>query len=239
MRMIFTVLSLLSAVFVPAISFGDGMSPSSTMSSGGMEIEKTPLLEKATPRELPKAESKGPSPLPVPQQVSTQAAYFYPGVIAYRNGTWIGGDNLLNLSRNIGLYISIIKSPTDPLEIDEEQLLRDAKKIFAQADIDPIILQAPGQAPLPFFQVQVLLYPVERGYAASCEGRLFESVNMHRMMLDETGVVYQAITWQKSSLIVSPKEKIVERLKVDIEDIVQSFADRYVTFEKIKNTMKK
>lgn len=214
-------------------------SGTSGTTTGSSTMQHTPLLEKATPKQQPHTTASPTAPVvATPQSAPLEATYFYPGIIAYRNGTWVGGDNLLNLPKNIGLYINIIKPSSDTLEINEEQFLRDAQRIFEKANIAPRIMATSGQPPLPFFQVQVLLYPVERGYAASCEGRLFESVNMQRVILEQSGMAYQAVTWQKSSLIVSPKEKILDQLKVDIEDIVQSFADRYVTFENIKNNLK-
>lgn len=209
----------------------------SSMSGGSATIEKMQPLEKATTRELPKVEP-GPVQKAAPKPlVMGEASYFYPGTIVLRNGSWVGGDNLLNLPKEIGLYVNIIKPEKDNLSIEEEALLQDLKKIFAKANIVPKTEVVAGQPPLPFFQVQILLYPIDRGYAAACEGRLFESVELKRFMLEPSGMAYQAVTWQKSSLVVSPSSQIKDQLKKDVEDIVQSFADRYQAFENIKREL--
>lgn len=215
----------------------DGMSGSSS-SYGTPTIEKMEPLEKATPRVLPKATPPPPVYVPPAQSVQ-EAVYFYPGTIVNRSGVWEGGDNLLNLPKNIGLYVNIVKPGKDPLVIDEAKLKYEATKLFTKFNINPQVLVQPGQPPLPFLQILILLYPIsDRGYAASCEGRLFESVNLQRFILEPTGMAFQAITWQKSSLIITPRENLYDQLQNNIEDIIQAFGERYQAFQNIKKDLK-
>ncbi|MFI5343601.1 MAG: hypothetical protein ACHQUC_05200 [Chlamydiales bacterium] len=193
-------------------------------------------MEKPTPVTPPPA-PKMPPPIELPKPVRVQANYFYPGIVVNRNGKWDGGDDLLNLTNNIGFYLSVIKPDNDPLVMNEEKLKSIGENLFKKVNISPLIMATSGQAPLPFFQVQILIYPIGReGYVASCEGRLFESVNMQRIVLDSTGMAYQAVTWQKSNLLISPTNKIQEQIQQSVEDIVQAFTERYQAFENIKKS---
>lgn len=195
---------------------------------------KSSQLEPLKPRENnPPAKTAPVPPVSLPAAPTAQsAAYFFPGLVVFRQGMWQGGDNLLNLSSDIGLYIMISKPENDSLSVDEIQLKMVAESIFQKAGIRPTILVAPGQAPLPFFQFQILIYPIKEGYVASCEGRLFESVTLKRIELDSTDMAFQAVTWQKSTLIVSPTNKFQAQLQLNVEDIANSFITVYQAFQK-------
>jgi len=199
-----------------------------------MQIEplkaREPLSRPSTPSKPTQAVTL-PVNIPAPR-VTANAFYFYPGLIVNRQGSWRGGDNLLNLSSNIGIYFTISKPESTLLEIDQQQLKAACESIFQQAGINPKILVAPDQPPLPFFEFQILIYPIKEGYVASCEGRLFESVGLKRIELDSTNMAFQAVTWQKSTLIVSPTDKIHAQIKLNVENIAQTFAGVYQAFER-------
>lgn len=212
------------------------MGSSSTMSSSSPQLQTMPPLEKPTPVKPPEQKAPPPTIAP-PVKEMQQATYFYPGIVVNRGGAWEGGDDLLNLTNNIGFYLSIIKPDNDPLKIDEAQLKKMAENLFQSVGISPKILVAGGQAPLPFFQVQILLYPIgHEGYVACCEGRLFESVSLKRIFLDASGMAFQAVTWQKSSLIISPNSQITQQIQQHVNDIVKAFTERYQSFANIKRT---
>ncbi len=215
------------------------MGGNSTMGSGSSKMETMKPLERPTPGIQPK-----PAPLPqIPAPASPivqYAGYFYPGILVNRNGNWEGGDDLLNLTNNIGFYLTIIKPENDSLAIPEDKIKQTAETILKNAGIAPKTLTKPGQAPLPYFQVQILLYPIgKEGYVACCEGRLFESVSLQRITLDAKDMAYQAITWQKSSLIISPNSKINEQIQQHVEDIAKAFAERVQTFNDLKKELMK
>lgn len=216
-----------------------GLPTSSSMTSSSNSMQPLPPLEKPTPVVQPPAKNI-PPPIALPKPVRAQASYFYPGIIVSSKGTWDGGDDLLNLTNNIGFYISVIKPDNDPLAINQEMLKSIGENLFKKVNISPVIMTAPGMPPLPFFQIQILIYPIGReGYVACCEGRLFESVNIQRVVLDLSGMAYQAVTWQKSNLIISPNHNIHEQIQQHVEDIVQAFTERYQTFESLKKSATK
>lgn len=219
---------------LPTSSLPTSSLSSSTSSSSSMQ-PLTPL-QKPTPV-APAPAQKPPPSVVLPPSVPMQANYFYPGIVVNRNGKWEGGDDLLNLTQHIGFYLSVIKPEHDSLVINQEMLKSIGENLFKKVNISPVILAPSGQPPLPFFQVQILIYPIAKeGYVACCEGRLFEAVNMQRIILDPTGMAFQAVTWQKSNLFISPNNKVQEQIQKNLEDIVQAFTDRYQAFENIKKS---
>ncbi len=188
---------------------------------------REPLNSKVNPQTVPK-----PS-LPVaPTPTLNFASYFFPGLLLKKEGVWQGGDNLFNLSSNLGVYIKISKPENSPLSIDEEALKQTCMQAFEKGRINPNILnERAGMAPLPFFQFQILVYPIQDGYAASCEGKLFEQVFLKRIELD-ANMAFQAITWQRSTLIVSPAEKFNEQLNLSVKNISEAFVEVYEVFFK-------
>lgn len=205
---------------------------SSTMGTGSSKIGTMQPLEKPTPRSQPKS-SPLPEMPPSPQlkPIAQQIEYFYPGILVNKNGVWQGGDDLLNLSGDIGFYLSIIKPEQDSLIVNEAKLKQASETFLKNAGITAKTLTLPGQAPLPYFQIQILLYPIgKEGYVACCEGRLFESVSLKRITMDAKNMAFQAVTWQKSSLMISPSRQINEQIQQHVEDIVKAFAERFQSF---------
>ncbi len=174
---------------------------------------------------------------PSPQLVAEVASYLHPGVLFFQNGAWEGGDHLLNLTNNIGVYVTIVKPEGDPFPLTEEQLKKIVDDQFKAVKINPVTLAVQGEPPLPAFQIQILAYPIEKGYVVACEGRLFESVTLKRVILD-AGLAFQAITWEKKSLQVGPTDKIGEQIIGCVGDIAQSFAERFDAYEKRKRDLK-
>lgn len=233
-------ISFLTIVFISLnnLVFSQGMGTSSSMGSGSAQMTPMKPLERPPMGTKPKVAPEPPPPIQPPSvspPVLQNANYFYPGIVVNRSGSWEGGDDLLNLTNNIGFYLSIIKPDNDPLAIPEDKLKQAAEVILQRAGITTKILVSSGQAPLPFFQVQILLYPIGReGYVACCEGRLFESVTLQRIALDTRSMAFQAITWQKSSLIISPNSRINEQIQQHVEDIANAFAERVQAFDRLK-----
>ena len=206
---------------------------SSTNGSGTIQgIEPFEPLKKNPPP----ATSKQTLPPPVtpPKLIAEQATYLHPGILVNLRGKWEGSDHLLNINNNIGVYISIIKPEGENLNVTEGDLKKEVESIFTLAGIKPQTLVAPGKPPLPAFEIQVFVYPIDKGYVAYCSGRLFESVSVDRFKMD-SNMAFQAITWEKEHLIVSPKDQFVDQLTRTIQDIGKTFGERFQVYERIKN----
>jgi hypothetical protein len=213
--------------FTPS-KMGSSTQPSSQI-QGGMKpldtsVQKSTLT---TP-----SQTSLPALVKPPPQVPQHAKYLHPGILVYLNGEWQGSDHLLNLLSNIGVYVTILKPQDETLNITQEQLQNEVVKIFEKANIKPLTLAAEGKPPLPAFEIEIFLYPIEKGYAACCAGRLFESVFLDRFKMD-SNMAFQAITWEKQSLIVGPKSTFAEQLTKNIQEIAAAFTERFQAYEKI------
>jgi hypothetical protein len=215
---------------LPQAKMSSSTQPSSTIK--GME-HMEPIKQQPTP---PPSQTTLPPPLQTPVSVVQQAHYLHPGILVFLNGGWEGSDHLLNLTNNIGVYVTILKPESEALEVTDLQIQKEVEAIFANANIKPQTLAPQGKPPLPAFQIEIFVYPIERGYAASCQGRLFESVILERFKMDPN-MAFQAITWEKQHLIVSPKEQFAEQLVKTVQDIVTTFIERFQAYEKMKKSL--
>ena len=185
-----------------------------------------------TPKKKERKESL-PTPVAAPRMVKEHAAYLHPGILVNLGGRWEGSDHLLNISSNIGVYVTIVKPEGAVLGVTEAQIQKEVEAIFTQSHIKPQNLVAAGKPALPAFQVEIFVYPIEKGYVAYCGGTLFESVVLDRFKMD-SNMAFQAITWEKQNLIVSPEEQFVEQLTKTVQDIASTFTERYEAYERIK-----
>ncbi|MBA3721655.1 MAG: hypothetical protein H0W88_04565 [Parachlamydiaceae bacterium] len=216
--------SMGSSTVTPATSIQSQPLPSLTQ-PGAQNAQKTSTPQ--APIDLGKRASLARTPVP------QTASYFHPGALVYNGGRWEGNDNLLNLSSNIGVYVEILKSPQDPIQISQEQLQQEVIEIFNKSNIHPAAMVIGNHPALPVFQIKLFVYPLEKGYAAYCEGRLFESVNPIRFNLDQ-GMAFQAITWQRQSLFIEPKDKIVAVIQQQVGRMAQGFADLFRAYQSRK-----
>ena len=166
-------------------------------------------------------------------KINQSATYLHPGILVLTNGKWEGSDHLLNLTNQIGVSISIVKPEDEIIDVTQEQLQKQIEAIFNQRHIKPQILTASGQPPLPVFEMEIFIYPIDKGYAACCEGRLFESVKLDRFKMD-SNMAFQAITWEKQTLLVGPKTTFTEQLIQNVHAIATAFVERYQNYERIK-----
>lgn len=204
-------------------------------------VKPSSQIEEMKPFERAPAKPSAPSttPLPPPPKpqaaVPQQASYLNPGILVERGGKWEGGDHLLNLSPHIGVYVTIVKAKTETQIISEEKIKQEVEAIFQEASIQPITLAFPGKPPLPAFQIEILLYPFEKGYAASCAGRLFESVTLDRFKLDPH-MAFQAVTWEKQSLIVGPASLFDQQILKQVREIARNFTERFQAYERMRSS---
>lgn len=174
-----------------------------------------------------------PAPITPPTLLPQRSEYLHPGILVFLNGRWEGSDHLLNITNNIGVYVSIIKPENEAIDVNETQIQKEIESIFAEASIRPQTLAAGGKPPLPAFEIEIFIYPIERGYVACCQGRLFESVTLERFKMDPN-MAFQAITWEKQNLIVSPKAQFAEQLTKTVQEIANAFTERFLVYERFK-----
>lgn len=159
--------------------------------------------------------------------------YTFPGITAQKDGKWVGSDHLLNLSDSILVDVELNKPDSIKIDISAEKIKETVSKLFKDAGIDPAGKSDPGKPPLPFFQIVVIIYNIPEGYAFSVDGRLFEEVHISRAKLTD-GVFMQAITWNTDSIHVASTQKLADELNKSVEDVAQSFIDRYKFFKDLK-----
>lgn len=168
---------------------------------------------------------------------STGGPYMLPGITAFKKGQWVGSDNLYNITNNIGVSVEIIKPLGRPIPIDSNTIRNRIAGMFDRAGIIPIAEGKGVKAPLPFFHILIMIYPVEKGYVASINGRLFEPVALARINLDKN-ITWQAITWEKQDLIIASADLLNEQLFKSIDEITNNFIERFKFFENIKSQSK-
>ncbi len=181
----------------------------------------------------PKTEADVPiAPENVSSDLSPDSHFFpHPGVIFEKNGRWMGDEHLYNLTNNIHVYVEVEKTKGLDVNIDKKKIKDTVAFAFKQSILIPInVVQNP---PLPFFDVVVLIAPIDKGYAFYCTGRLFEAVTLSRVDFDKN-VQFQAVTWEKQSLLIVPKDKLMDEILAAVKDIANSFVERYRYFEEIK-----
>lgn len=214
--------------------FADSVTPAQMSSSAktSSQLEGPKFLEKSQPG-VTTPKSVLPAPVKPTPEIPQHAEYLHPGILVNLNGKWEGSDHLLNLSSNIGVYVHIIKPEEEALDVSEKALQQEVESMFGNANIKPLTMAAIGKPPLPAFEIEIFVYPIERGYAAFLDGRLFESVILERFKMDPN-MAFQAITWEKQTLIVSPKDKFAEQLTRTVQEISEAFVVRFQAYEQLK-----
>jgi len=176
---------------------------------------------------------------PLSAQMSEEGRFYpNPGIVAQRGGAWVGSDHLYNLTNKIDIHVEIFKPENVDLPLTEEMIRSRVADIFKKGGITPIAEEVAGDPPLPFFHVLIMIYPIDKGYVAYCEGRLFEKVRLERIRLDDLTVL-QGITWESQNLIVSPTNMIGEQISNSIDEIADTFVERYRFYEEIRRKIQK
>lgn len=197
-----------------------------------------------TPGSTPEVKPPPPSPPPQPQPPppprpkpafvpASMPDQDHPGILIFKNGVWQETDYLFNLSSQIGIAIDILQPPNAKTALSQEKLRKIVEAAFGKAAISTEVLVLDNEPALPFFHIQIILYPVEKGFTAICEGRLFESVTVKRVILDR-GTFLQAITWEKQTLLVAPSETFVAQVEKAVGEIADAFVDLFRTYQGLK-----
>lgn len=167
--------------------------------------------------------------------------YTHPGIVLQRDNGWAGSDHLLNITSHINIVTEILKPEGEKLPFSEASIQARVEEAFKKQDIgqgqgsasDNVESETPG---IPFFNILIAVYPIEKGYAAIIDGRLMESVDPLRVKL-EKGTFFQAVTWEKKTLVVAPKDEFKDIVDSKVDEIVNTFIERYQFFDKLKNKM--
>ncbi len=181
----------------------------------------------------------GVSPLHAAEEAQQHPAYYpNPGIVASRGGKWVGSDHLYNLTNKIEVYAEIFKPQNVTLPVTENSIRSRVEAVFKKGKIEPKAEVRGGKPPLPFFHVLLMVYPIEKGFVILCEGRLFEEVHMDRVILDEQTVM-QAITWESENLIIASSAEIEEQINKSVDEVANTFVDRFLFYANIKSQIKK
>lgn len=159
--------------------------------------------------------------------------YTHPGIVINQGGRFVGSDHLLNLSKHIDIASEILK-PADteiPLTI---QMIDDY--IYDKFIKKGLESTRGSASTIPFFNLLLVIYPVEQGFVALVDGRLVESVDPKRVKLDRD-TQFQAITWEKKVLLVTPKDDFKSSIFKTIDDILNTFFERYDYFDRLRQKM--
>ena len=156
-----------------------------------------------------------------------------PGLVSYKGGKWVGNEYLLGLSEGIRIVVEIIKPERVNLGITSERLRARAEMKVREVGVDPLPKSSPRVSVLPFLHILVLIYPVEEGYAASCNVRLFENVELPRVSMKQAAL-WQAITWEQQTLLVFPEKVVGKRIEQSVTDILEAFTKRYAFYLRLQ-----
>lgn len=168
----------------------------------------------------------------------TSPPFALPGVVGLKDNQWIGSDNLMNLSQNIEVFVEIAKPEGKNIPITEESLKDLVSGILSEGGINPHVESSEQNPPLPLYHVLILINSIPNGFVAYCSSRLFEEVQMKRVILSE-GTTFQAITWEKQDLLIAAEQDLPKHLQDSIKDMATEFKTRFQYFQNLKEQMKK
>lgn len=207
-----------------------GYAPSSP-SSVSKKPTSTPFPKPPPQQEINLPRPRIPPP-PVPAREEI-IPFTLPGIVGLKDGQWVGSDNLYNLRPDISIYVEIVKQEDQHFDLSEDQIRARIQDVFSRANIAPRALIMPGEPALPLFHVLLMFSSVDQCLTASCTCRLFEQVTLKRVIQEE-GITFQAITWEKQNLISASKKDFYQLLDKTIDDIAQSFVDRFQYFQNLR-----
>lgn len=216
----------------PGSSPSVGAPPSSSKSSSSSTKPSTSTSSGTTSPSQPLIKKFEKNPIKAPEGGAT--LYTSPGVIAVKEGGWVGSDNLYNLSDKIGISIEILKPASLVLTVTDEGLKNLVAEALRKVGIQPIMNPEQTSDPLPFFHLLVMLYPHENTLAIFCEGRLFENIKLDRVVMEKTAEL-QGITWEKQSLVIVPLFDASAQVGKAMINLTNAFTERYTYFEHVKS----
>lgn len=164
------------------------------------------------------------------KSVDQAQAYTRPGIVAFQGGEWVGSDHLYNLGEKLALVVETV-SPANLTFTDSDLRQIMAKKLIA-SNFD-IVPTDPGVSvnPPPFLHALIMVYPLGKQLVAYCGLRLFEPVELLRVKLSKE-VAFQAITWERQTVIESNEDAFGPELKRALDDLLNTFIEQWKHFER-------
>jgi len=168
------------------------------------------------------------------KELASSQIYASPGIASLQGGQWVGRDHLFNLSSEIGVYLQIVQ-PSQPLAINEMAIKEKIVAVLQKGGVQPRTdLLGENNTPLPFLHFIVVLNSQDKDILiAFCACRLFEAIHLDRIRLD-TGVAWQAITWEQQELLVIPPAEVQDSLTKELSEFASFFADRFAFYQLLK-----
>lgn len=216
----------LAAAYLCLLCMSLGAMPPPIQQPGNQNLPTPPK-----PSTLPKTPLPPKQPSPITQTPTQtpktgaplESVFSSPGIAALQGGQWVGRENLFNLSPDIGVFFEILSASSDKILISKQPLHDKVDHLLKGAGLTPHPIFG-GQAPLPFYHILIMLHPIEKGYVAYCGCRLIESVQIKRVLL-QPDIQFQAITWERQEMIVSPIDQLQDQVEKAIDAMTAAFAD--------------
>lgn len=157
--------------------------------------------------------------------------YTRPGIVTLQGGSWEGSDHLLNLKGPVNVVVEILKPQNVEVPLSADEIESRITTEFKKVDLTSgnYAVETPG---IPFFNILIVAYPVEKGYVASVDARLIEVIEPFRVRIDPS-TFFQAVTWEKKSLLVAPTEEFSKTVDKTIDDLVKTFIERVSYFKEM------
>lgn len=184
-----------------------------------------PPTPTAPPPVIPALKAR-PKPIVPYENQPRENLYSFPGVVAWRDGQWIGKENLYNIPKEIGVDVEIIKPEGFNIPLTEGAIKAEIMSVLQRGGIIPSSIFHVGTSPLPFIHILLMVQPIEKGYVALCAFRFFEETRLGRINLEKT-LAWQVITWEKQEVLVAPPESLQAQVLKILSDIGVAFIDRF------------
>ncbi len=159
--------------------------------------------------------------------------YTFPGFVFQRDNDWVGSDYLYNLQNDIGLSVELLTPENEQLSINAQKLTDIVANAFRNNKLNVRVNPSPGPGALPFFYVQIMVFPTDQGNVALVTGSLFEPITLNRISTQKDAVL-QAITWEKKTMFMSTPDNFEADLTKTVSDIANIFGERWRLFESMK-----
>lgn len=221
-----TNLCFLLGVFTFGENLEAAASASTSPSSSSTKKSSTPPPAPAPARGrvvIPHA-AKGPT------SKAPAKLFVFPGVIQWEDDEWKGSDNFVNLSQETRVQANVLMPEKLKLAVNPASMEKIAWELLSKAKFLTMEEELSAKPPLPFLRLNVMIYPVQSGFAGVVNVALFEEVKLDRVQLDKD-YVFQAITWEQSQLIVAPEKDFLKELEETVKNIISDFIKRASAYQ--------
>lgn len=130
--------------------------------------------------------------------------------------------------------VEVVHLPGTAPTLDQALIEKNVLDLLRNGGFNAYPLTGSPTPPFPYYHVLIITMPMLEGRIAYVGCRLFEQVFLDRVQLAE-GVYWQAITWEKQTLVQSSKEEFADHIYKDVNQITIEFIQRFKHFEDLKN----